>query len=944
METPLRRPTLVQVRRELADQRGCVAQIQALARQQDDDDEDGGAMTPFLSRHDGRTATVMLVHVDATVAEQLNALDCVASVLELPPILKLLPFARSAGQLSLERNLTAAPVMEIRLVQGSAPAQVLARLQRQLAELDGVTNVFELPARAELFPRSLFTRPLAQLELWSHAVAVAVRDAAVEWVDAKLAVSANTLRGGERGALPLAAHRRLDQFASSLVGVESAQRQGILGNDIVVGVTDSGLYMYHDQFFQPSLSIFDAPDPAARKVVYYNAWANAFDEAEEVVCGHGTHVAGLLAGSSASKQQRDLGIASAAKIAFMDIGRQSDACAGARGCPVSLETPGEAAMLLKSQMKVGAKIFSFSWGTPGSDYSSQARDLDEFIYNNPEVLIIVAAGNSGEKGQGTISSPSGAKNVISVGASLNAAESFAQTPCAVFNPLTVASFSSAGPTSDGRLKPDVVAPGMALQSSQSEAPRSTTKTAATCSLQGTSQATPVVTGMAVLLYEWLRDGWWRAGRKDPQFGMSKIPAALLKALIIHSSDSLKRRLGPLPTGPASCGMLERGAIELAYPDVYQGYGKPNMSNLVDFSDKAQDAPTLFFLPNSTAGSEPRVAEGKEVLISFSVPRGVDLRATIVWTDPPGSIRSTSQLQHDLDLSVRIRGTNRTFFPLTANPTTRRDDKNNVEMVQVSYQQLLDALQKDNATESSALVGPAGEIVVEAVVLGRSVQAADSQAFAFVASSNVIGTASGSSASPGDRGKSNGAAAAGLFGGDPFWTPWTVAGVAVGALLLLSVIVGCVRCCTARRGRAPGGAAYGTHSTPAAARRLPRVPSGLETCPYCAFATADAVVMVNHVENLHGGGLGLVVNHHHASAGAGAYSGVPVLQQPGPSPYYSSSYGPSQSLSQSQSHSHVAAPVGLNVPHARPDEQCPFCRFVSSDPVILVNHVEHMHSS
>ncbi|GLE07714.1 hypothetical protein PINS_up018345 [Pythium insidiosum] len=211
-------------------------------------------MTPFLSRHDGPHGDRDARARGRDVADQVNALDCVASVLELPPILKLMPFARSAAQLSLEHNVTAAPVMEIRLVKGSAPAAVLERLQQQLRELDGVTNVFELPARPELSPRSLFTRQLAQIELWSHAVAVAVRDGAVEWVDAKNEISANVLRGGDRGFLPAYAHepstphRRLDQYVSSLVGVESAQRQGILGNDIVVGVTDSGLYMYHDSF------------------------------------------------------------------------------------------------------------------------------------------------------------------------------------------------------------------------------------------------------------------------------------------------------------------------------------------------------------------------------------------------------------------------------------------------------------------------------------------------------------------------------------------------------------------------------------------------------------------------------------------------------------------------------------------------------------------------
>ncbi|GLE04152.1 hypothetical protein PINS_up013063 [Pythium insidiosum] len=91
-------------------------------------------------------------------------------------------------------------------------------------------------------------------------------------------------------------------------------------------------------------------------------------------------------------------------------------------------------------------------------------------------------------------------------------------------------------------------------------------------------------------------------------------------------------------------------------------------------------------------------------------------------------------------------------------------------------------------------------------------------------------------------------------------------------------------------------------------------------------------MVNHVENLHAA-LSSTIHPHALPTPVLAASTTSVhTQQPPPSPYYFHSQ-----------QSHVAAPVGRNVPHARADEQCPFCRFVSSDPVILVNHVEHMHS-
>lgn len=906
-----------------SDQRACYSSVRSLWTLEQ------GEIMPLLTRagQAHASATVLLVHVDSSVALQLADLACVATVQELPAILKLLPFARSAFQLS-NRQQPTAPAMWIRLIEGVDPVSVLPRLQTHLTTLYGVTNVFELPSRPDLYPHGVLIKAAPQLDLWAHAVAVALADADVEWIDVQHVTTSQTLR---KPAYPMVS-RRLDEYIDSLVGVEKAQQLGINGDDVVVGITDSGLYHYHDQFDQDQRVVYNQPDTSARKVVLYYAMADEYDQSADIVCGHGTHVAGLLAGSSYSGEASNIGIAPRAKIAFMDIGTQSSFCAGEAGCEVVLQTPTDVNQLLQAQIDVGAKIFSFSWGTGGSDYSQQARDLDALIYANPEILIVVAAGNSGENsvsGSGTISSPSGAKNVISVGASLNAAASFSP-PCPdAYNPMSVASFSSAGPTTDGRLKPDIVAPGMTLMSSRSEPPLSTTKSKETCPLQGTSQATPVVTGMAVLLYQWLREGWWKAGVKDLNYAMEKVPAALLKALLIHSGGSLQRRLPRIQSSFTTCTTLANTATPLGYPDIYQGYGKPNMSNVADFSSTAQSAPTLYFLPNSTAGSEPSVANGKEVRISFTVPRGVDLRATIVWTDPAGSVRATTQLQHDLDLTVQIRNTTTVFYPLTADAVSNRDEKNNVEMVVVTYQQLLDAVNQVGG-DGSTLVGPDGEIVVDAIVFGRSVLSADSQAFAFVASSSVIGSTSGIADQTGGGGNGGigGQPTNTLTGDNSFWTPWTIGGVGAGALVLLALLAGCVRCCTStKHRRAPGAAAgYQPHATPA--NNSARWPARVETCPYCAYASNDPVVMVNHVENMHSG-VTAAANFALPMVTATTYPGYPPQEA-----YPGSGYPP---LPPPPPHG-----VGHHITDVRPDERCPFCAFSSTDAVILVNHVEHMH--
>ena len=72
-------------------------------------------------------------------------------------------------------------------------------------------------------------------------------------------------------------------------------------------------------------------------------------------------------------------------------------------------------------------MFSNSWGAFGegaNEYTSDSRGVDQFMYLYPDAIVIFAAGNSGLEGFGSVVSPSTGKNCISVGAGLNAAESF----------------------------------------------------------------------------------------------------------------------------------------------------------------------------------------------------------------------------------------------------------------------------------------------------------------------------------------------------------------------------------------------------------------------------------------------------------------------------------------------------------------------------------------
>ncbi|RHZ23313.1 hypothetical protein DYB31_005578 [Aphanomyces astaci] len=434
-------------------------------------------------------STVAVVHATASDMAAIQGLACVYHAALLPPFMKLSPLARSFAA-SSSSMLMASPAVSIAFLDHVAlNATLVSRLNAGLERVTGVVDVLSLPHDEQV--NVLTLRPFENFRTWVHTLLWLCENPMVLYVTQHRRLFETQLPPS-----PPSHHRRnLDADTANIMGTLGAQSRGILGNDVVVAVTDSGLYLDHDQIDQPSPREFDIVNLNARK---------------DPRCANIPNIK----------------------------------------CRVDLATPWNLRDFMGPQLSAGARIFSYSWGLPGDDYTrvrtdfKSWRDFDQLVYNNPEILLVIAAGNSGDNGTHTIASPAGAKNALTVGASLSSVESLASSlACpAVFNPQSVASFSSQGPTTDGRIKPDVVAPGLIVVSARSEASNSMEKTSRLCPLQGTSQATPLVAGMAVLLTEWLRDGWWKDGEKNVAVGMKSIPAALLKALVIHSARGLTRRL------------------------------------------------------------------------------------------------------------------------------------------------------------------------------------------------------------------------------------------------------------------------------------------------------------------------------------------------------------------------------------------------------------------
>lgn len=152
------------------------------------------------------------------------------------------------------------------------------------------------------------------------------------------------------------------------------------------------------------------------------------------------------------------GVASGAKLMVYDFGDNS----GALDVPTNMQK-----LVYNPAYVEGAHIFSNSWGAgaPYNYYDSQALNIDQFMYDYNDTLVLFAAGNEGSEydddngyqyGDASIGAPAVCKNVLTVGAAETA-----------YTPDTVAYFSSRGPTPDNRLKPEVCGPGDPIYSTKS---------------------------------------------------------------------------------------------------------------------------------------------------------------------------------------------------------------------------------------------------------------------------------------------------------------------------------------------------------------------------------------------------------------------------------------------------------------------------------------------
>ena len=395
------------------------------------------------------------------------------------------------------------------------------------------------------------------------------------------------------------------------------------GSGQIVAVADSGLDEDHGDFGTRVVGNFD--------VIGDGSTADKHS-------GHGTHVACTVLGDGTKGGYA--GVAPDANLYFQAMENDNTG---------NFQSP-SLNYLLNTAYNSGARIHTNSWGSSAASnqgkYTSESEDVDDRannydrVYNGVEGLtILFAAGNDGPN-SGTVSSPSTAKNSVTVGnhqARYNGA------------PDNLMSGSSRGPTDDGRIKPDIIAPGGYVRSCRAQEAQdivgSSWQSTWYLEYTGTSMATPNAAGASALIREYLLE---IAQRPSPQ-------GALIKALLVLGAQDINTR---------------------DIPNNDEGWGRVNLKETL-----APSQGRGIWVDDRSVLSNTGQSKSYVFNVTFA---NSQLKTVLAWSDARGSRFSNNQLVNDLDLEVESPdGTiylGNDFANGRSTTGGTKDDVNNLEVV------------------------------------------------------------------------------------------------------------------------------------------------------------------------------------------------------------------------------------------------------------------------
>lgn len=481
-----------------------------------------------------------------------------------------------------------------------------------------------------------------------------------------------SLQGVDALGFPIYLHTNNNIIAAATTQTTALYTGGALGLNLSgssanmagkLGIWDGGrIYATHQEFAGKTVTMLDG---------------------SATVSEHSTHVAGTLIAKGVYAPARGMAFGASGLIAYDYDSDASEMAANATSLLVSNHSYG---ILAGWSYNTSVTPNRWEWyGLPGDNedykfgyYSTYAQSFDRIAYNAPYYLIVASAGNSrGETGPAIgetyygyqsstsstivnkgprpanissndgydiITAPALAKNVLAVGA----VNPLAFGP-AVSSDVSIASFSSWGPTDDGRIKPDICGDGVNVIST------GYTAVDAYEALSGTSMAAPNVSGSIFLLQEYY-------SQKNAGTFMR---AATLKGLVCHTA---------FDAGNAG-------------PDYIYGWGLLNAA-------KAAQAITDNGVKSMI--SENSLAQGQTQTFNVVASGFGPLVATISWTDPAATPKTAGVLLDDPtiklvnNLDVRVNQGTTVFRPWVLDPTNPAtsatagdNDRDNIEQVYIA---------------------------------------------------------------------------------------------------------------------------------------------------------------------------------------------------------------------------------------------------------------------
>ena len=435
-----------------------------------------------------------------------------------------------------------------------------------------------------------------------------------------------------------------DQARGTLQAEALFTSTGYQGADQIICVADTG--------FDQGTSTNVHPAFVGRIEKLATVWdTGAFKDPH----GHGTHVCGSVCGSGTytnpveGKSIGVKGTAPAAKLMVQSLLKYFDA-----NKRWEFWTPDDVGTLFPGPYDLKIRIHNNSWGTTWDEhvgqlgYEADATAIDNFVSNHQDFVVLIAAGNDATKnnhGASQIGANGAAKNCITVGATgttrPNDGFSYKANVPAKSRTTDTAIFSSRGPTkptSDsqgreipGRIKPDVVAPGVVILSaaSRSVAPNAAVRTEYGPNndndwlfMSGTSMATPLVAGCVALL----REALYKHGKTQPS-------AALVEALLINGAVNYSSQNGLGFGGEQGFGRV----------DIDRSVAMIKQSTFVEGGSKLEATTHDVHALRFTTDTERRWESPP-----IPVPSGrYRLVVTLAYPDAPAAL-----LQNDVNLIVR----------------------------------------------------------------------------------------------------------------------------------------------------------------------------------------------------------------------------------------------------------------------------------------------------